>query len=198
MWKSKASLKFRLFFWLALSKKVLTWDVLQKRAWKGPSYYMSYAGVMMKLLSIFCWIALLQKKFGRRFLTELEAWGPGIDHLQLKDIRNGWKTCLWLTMGHFHLWFPGVLGSSVMLFFFKRNPSPGLNLYKIKYLYDDIKMVPRAKSPRQIGSNGIGKTNPYSYLDGASQGKSWTMSCWRCFVCNLRNSFSFKVGLEWS
>ena len=71
-------------------------------------------------------------------------------------------------------WGIGILGNAI---FFKRNPSPGLNLYKIKYLYDDIKMVPRAKSPRQIGSNGIGKTNPYSYLDGASQGKFWTMSC---------------------
>lgn len=33
----KVPLKIRLFMWLTLSNKVLTWEVLTKRSWKGSS-----------------------------------------------------------------------------------------------------------------------------------------------------------------
>jgi hypothetical protein len=38
LWKLKAPLKSRIFFWLALSNKALTWKVLQRRVWQGPGF----------------------------------------------------------------------------------------------------------------------------------------------------------------
>jgi hypothetical protein len=35
IWKCKVQLKIKLFIWLALEGKILTWDSLQKRAWEG-------------------------------------------------------------------------------------------------------------------------------------------------------------------
>jgi len=42
-WKQKLSkwkiqLKVKLFVWLALEGKILTWDTLQKRGWTGPGH----------------------------------------------------------------------------------------------------------------------------------------------------------------
>lgn len=39
IWKLRASLKPRIFLWLVLKNKVLTWGNLQKRSWQGPRYY---------------------------------------------------------------------------------------------------------------------------------------------------------------
>jgi hypothetical protein len=36
IWKWKVQLKIKLFIWLALEGKILTWDSLQKRGWEGP------------------------------------------------------------------------------------------------------------------------------------------------------------------
>jgi hypothetical protein len=35
LWKWKIQLKVKLFAWLALEGKILTWDILQKRGWTG-------------------------------------------------------------------------------------------------------------------------------------------------------------------
>jgi ribonuclease HI len=37
LWKWSIPLKIRLFCWLCVKKKPLTWDVLQNRGWQGPS-----------------------------------------------------------------------------------------------------------------------------------------------------------------
>jgi hypothetical protein len=37
LWKWDLAFKIKLFFWLALDSKILTWDSLQKRGWCGPS-----------------------------------------------------------------------------------------------------------------------------------------------------------------
>lgn len=36
LWKLKGPLKNRIFLWLALSRKVLSWDKCNKRTWQGP------------------------------------------------------------------------------------------------------------------------------------------------------------------
>jgi hypothetical protein len=36
IWKWKIQLKIKLFIWLAMEGKILTWDSLQKRGWEGP------------------------------------------------------------------------------------------------------------------------------------------------------------------
>jgi hypothetical protein len=38
IWNWKAQLKVKLFVWLALEGKILTWDTLQKRGWTGPGH----------------------------------------------------------------------------------------------------------------------------------------------------------------
>jgi hypothetical protein len=38
IWKLKYPLKAKIFLWLALSNKVLTWDNFKKRAWQGPGW----------------------------------------------------------------------------------------------------------------------------------------------------------------
>jgi hypothetical protein len=38
IWKWHLPLKVILFFWLAINNKILTWDILQKKGWVGPSY----------------------------------------------------------------------------------------------------------------------------------------------------------------
>jgi hypothetical protein len=37
-WKWHLPLKVILFFWLAIHNIILTWDILQKKGWIGPSY----------------------------------------------------------------------------------------------------------------------------------------------------------------
>jgi hypothetical protein len=37
MWKWKCPLKTRLFLWLALANRILTWDNGQRRGWSGPN-----------------------------------------------------------------------------------------------------------------------------------------------------------------
>jgi hypothetical protein len=37
MWKWDLTLKIKLFTWLALENKILTWDNLQGRGWEGPN-----------------------------------------------------------------------------------------------------------------------------------------------------------------
>jgi hypothetical protein len=36
IWKWKIQLKIKLFIWLAVEGKILTWDTLQSRGWEGP------------------------------------------------------------------------------------------------------------------------------------------------------------------
>jgi hypothetical protein len=37
MWTWDIALKIRLYTWLAVENKILTWDNLQKKGWEGPS-----------------------------------------------------------------------------------------------------------------------------------------------------------------
>jgi hypothetical protein len=37
IWKWHLQLKIILFFWLAMDNRILTWDILQKKGWVGPS-----------------------------------------------------------------------------------------------------------------------------------------------------------------
>jgi hypothetical protein len=37
LWKWRVQLKIMLFFWLATDNMILTWDILQKKGWVGPS-----------------------------------------------------------------------------------------------------------------------------------------------------------------
>jgi hypothetical protein len=37
LWSWQLALKVKLFFWLLLKKKLLTWDVLSGHGWEGPS-----------------------------------------------------------------------------------------------------------------------------------------------------------------
>jgi hypothetical protein len=36
IWKWNIQLKIKLFIWLAVEGKILTWDTLQSRGWEGP------------------------------------------------------------------------------------------------------------------------------------------------------------------
>jgi hypothetical protein len=36
LWKWNIQLKIKLFLWLAMEWKILTWDLLQRRGWVGP------------------------------------------------------------------------------------------------------------------------------------------------------------------
>lgn len=37
-WMGQGPLKFHLFLWLLLERKILTWDVLVKKGWEGPGF----------------------------------------------------------------------------------------------------------------------------------------------------------------
>jgi hypothetical protein len=37
IWKWDLQLKIKLFIWLAVEQKILTWDILQQKGWEGPS-----------------------------------------------------------------------------------------------------------------------------------------------------------------
>jgi hypothetical protein len=37
-WSWHIALKIKLFLWLALENKILTWDTLLSKGWEGPSY----------------------------------------------------------------------------------------------------------------------------------------------------------------
>jgi hypothetical protein len=37
IWKWDLQLKIKLFIWLAMDQFFLTWDILQKKGWEGPS-----------------------------------------------------------------------------------------------------------------------------------------------------------------
>lgn len=39
IWKLRAPLKTRVFLWLVLKNKILTWDILQRRNWQGPGRF---------------------------------------------------------------------------------------------------------------------------------------------------------------
>jgi len=67
--------------------------------------------------------------------------------------------------------------------------------YKIKYVYDDIEIVPKAKAPKHIGSIEIDKTSYWGYFDGASQGNPGLCSAGGALVVTEINSCSLKVGL---
>jgi len=36
-WKGDLTLKIKLFIWLSMENKILTWDNLQSKGWEGPS-----------------------------------------------------------------------------------------------------------------------------------------------------------------
>jgi hypothetical protein len=46
IWKITAPLKRRIFLWLALANKILTWDNCKKRAWQGPERCIFYKNMM--------------------------------------------------------------------------------------------------------------------------------------------------------
>jgi hypothetical protein len=37
LWSWNIAQKIRLFTWLAIENKILTWDILQRKGWEGPS-----------------------------------------------------------------------------------------------------------------------------------------------------------------
>jgi hypothetical protein len=39
LWKFKCPLKTQIFTWMELNNEVLTWDIRQKRSWRGPNKY---------------------------------------------------------------------------------------------------------------------------------------------------------------
>jgi hypothetical protein len=39
MWSWDLAYKIKLFIWLAVENKILTWEILQKRGWEGPSIF---------------------------------------------------------------------------------------------------------------------------------------------------------------
>jgi hypothetical protein len=62
IWKLNSPLKTRIFLWLALTKKILTWDDGQKRKLIGLEYVLS-ASPMRNQSTICLFIVLMQGRF---------------------------------------------------------------------------------------------------------------------------------------
>jgi hypothetical protein len=56
LWKFKCPLKTQIFKWMELNNEVLTWDIRQKRSWRGPNKYPLCVGPHPVLTMLFAYI----------------------------------------------------------------------------------------------------------------------------------------------
>jgi hypothetical protein len=59
MWKWDMAQKIKLFIWLSIENKILTWDTLQRKGWQGPNHLSLVLQRCRICVSLICFLQLL-------------------------------------------------------------------------------------------------------------------------------------------
>jgi len=104
-WKWECSLKIKLFNWLLIEDKVLSWKNLQKRGWQGPGICCLCKNHGESTKRIF-WLVIFPEQFGRSLkkLLDLGIRGNGasvVDSFKNWNLQNQRLTSL----SYFVCWY---------------------------------------------------------------------------------------------
>jgi ribonuclease HI len=195
MCKLKCPLKGKIFLWLALYNKVLTWDNLQKRRRNEPGRHplcfccdesvhhlflkCGYVGQVWKVMEILTG----QKMFwrGDRVEEALEIWITNQDTDGVKALPVIVLLGVWLARN-----------SAI---FEERFITPFLSATQS---FNILKSFPRkkiVKAPRQIIEEVIDRSGSWLYFDGATQGNPLVCGAGGIIYISESHTVKFRAGL---